>query len=100
MSQHILESTLQDIRYGARTLVRSPAFSAIAVLTLAVGIGGTPAACAVLDTVVWRAVPYAHPELLQTVFERSDDGSLRIPSYPTFRDWQAQNAEGSSATLG
>ena len=100
MSQHILESTLQDIRYGARTLLRSPAFAAIAVLTLAVGIGCTTAAFSVLDTVVWRGLPYAHPELLQTVFERSDDGNLRIPSYPTFRDWQAQSAEVSSAIAG
>jgi putative ABC transport system permease protein len=100
MSQHILESTLQDIRYGARTLFRSPAFSAIAALTLAVGIGCTTAAFSVLDTVVWRGLPYAHPELLETVFERSDDGSLRIPSYPTFRDWEAQSAEVSSAIAG
>jgi len=100
MSQHIFESTLQDIRYGARTLLRAPAFSAIAVLTLAVGIACTTAAFSVLDTVVWRGLPYAHPELLQTVFERSDDGNFRIPSYPTFRDWQAQSAEVSNAIAG
>jgi len=100
MSQHILESTSQDLRYGARTLLRSPAFSIVAVLTLAVGIGCTTAAFSVLDTVVWRGLPYAHPELLQTVYERSDDGGFRVPSYPTFRDWQAQSAAVSSAIRG
>src|SRR5947209_16092983 len=90
MIRSVFESIAQDLHRGARALVRAPGFSIVAVATLAVGIGCTTAAFSVLDTVVWRALPYDRPELLQTVFERSDDGGLRVPSYPTFRDWQAQ----------
>src|SRR5438309_7821543 len=90
----------QDLRLGVRALLRAPAFSIVAIATLAVGIGCTTAAFSVLDTVVWRGMPYERPELLQTVFERSDEGALRVPSYPTFRDWQAQSASVSGAITG
>ena len=100
MVGHRIESALQDVRFGVRSLLRSPAFTVVAVVTLAVGIGCTTAAFSVLDTAVWRAMPYEKPDLLQTVFERSEDGALRVPSYPTFRDWQAQSAAISSAIAG
>ena len=100
MIRHALEAVAQDLRLGVRSLLRSPAFSVVAVGTLAVGIGCTTAAFSVLDTAVWRAMPYERPELLQTVFERSDDGGLRVPSYPTFRDWQTQSTTVSNAIAG
>src|SRR4051812_10890676 len=92
MITHIFGAIGHDIRVAARTLVRAPTFFLVAIATLAIGIGCTTAAFSVLDTAVWRGLPYDRSELLQTVFERSDDGALRVPSYPTFRDWQAQTA--------
>ena len=74
MISHILEVVGHDIRVALKTLVRAPAFSLVAVATLAIGIGCTTAAFSVLDTAVWRGLPYERSELLQTVFERSDDG--------------------------
>jgi putative ABC transport system permease protein len=100
MIMHALESGMRDARYALRTLRRSPAFSIVALLTLALGIGSTTAAFSVVDNVVLRGLPYRDPSRLQTVYERSDEGGFRVPSYPTFRDWQAQSASVSSAIEG
>src|SRR5437868_5954344 len=94
------ESALQDIRYALRALARSPAFTVVAALTLALGIGSTTAAFSVVDAIILRGLPYLAPERLLTVYERSEDGGLRVPSYPTFQDWRSQNAAVSSAIEG
>ena len=81
---------LRDLRHAARALGRAPAFAAIAIGTLALGIATATAAFSVLDTVVWRGMPYRDAGRLRTIFEHADDGNARTPSYPTFLDWQAQ----------
>ncbi|HEY2375567.1 MAG TPA: ABC transporter permease [Gemmatimonadaceae bacterium] len=91
---------MQDAQYTLRVLRRAPSFSAVAVLTLALGIASTTAAFSVVDAVVLRGLPYHEPNRLLTVYERSDEGGLRVPSYPTFRDWQAQSAAVSRAIEG
>jgi putative ABC transport system permease protein len=95
-----LASAGQDFRYATRTLRRSLAFSVVAVLTLALGVASTTAIFSVLDAVLFRGLPYRSPDRLQTVYERSDDGKLRLPSYPTFMDWQAQGSAVSTAIEG
>ena len=95
-----IESSAFDVRYALRTLVRAPGFTLAAVLTLAIGLGSTTATFSIIDSVVLRGLPYHDADRLQTVYERSEDGNLRVPSYPTFKDWQTQSAAVSSAIEG
>jgi hypothetical protein len=64
-----LERLVQDVRYGARTLAKNPAFTLVALATLALGIGANTAMFSLLDQVVLRLLPVGHPEQLAIVRE-------------------------------
>ena len=83
----------QDFRDAFRGLRRAPTFTLVAVITLALAIGSTTAVFSVVDAVLIRGLPYAAPDRLQPIYERAEKGALRVPSYPTFRDWQTQSAD-------
>lgn len=89
-----------DFRHAIRALLRAPTFSLVAVLTLTLGIGSETAVFSVVDAVLVRGLPYDAPGRLHVVFERNEAGATRLPSYPTFRDWQTQMAELRDAVEG
>jgi len=89
----MLEELLQDLRYGARMLMKKPGFTLVAVLTLALGIGATTAIFSVVNAVLLRSLPYRDPDRLVLVGHRGEDqGSVTFKATPPdFLEWRDQS---------
>jgi putative ABC transport system permease protein len=98
---------LADIRYAFRTLLKSPGFLAVAVITLALGIGANTAMFSVVKAVLLSQLPYPQPDRLVQLWEARKDGGLMWVSGPNAQDWESQNrsmqwmarTESDTATL-
>jgi putative ABC transport system permease protein len=88
-----METILQDLRYGVRMLIKTPSFSIVAVIALALGIGANTAIFSVVNAVLLKPLPFTDADKLMMVWETdSSRGQLRgSASYPNFADWRDQN---------
>ena len=93
----LMETFLQDVRYGARVLARNKGFTAVAVLTLALGIGANTAIFSVVNDLLLRPLPYTEAERVVMLWEVTPSGRhMNTTSRANFREWRAQGASFES----
>ena len=86
-----MESVIKDLQYALRGVLKRPTFTAIAVITLGLGIGASTAIFSVVNSVMLRRLPYPNADRIVAVQEITREGEQRQVTAPNFLDWRAQN---------
>ena len=86
-----MQTLLQDLRFGARMLLRRPGFTLVTVITLALGIGANTAIFSVVNAVLLRPLPYPEADRLVWMTEQHEEIANRWVSYPNFLDWRERS---------
>jgi len=98
-----MNSIIRDVKFALRGLAKHPAFTAIAVVTLALGIGGSTSIFTVVNAALVRGLPYKSPDRLYHIWEQvpKQEFPKREFSYPDYQDYQQNNVfEGLAAYTG
>src|SRR6058998_2543708 len=84
---------MNDLKFAFRQLLKNPGFTAVAVFTLALGIGANTAIFSIINAVLLRPLPYPEPDRLVTLWERSPQRGIEQErvSGPNYLDWREQN---------
>ena len=86
-----MDSVLKDLRFAVRGLLKRPAFTAIAVITLGLGIGASTAIFSVVNSVMLRPLPYPNADRIVAIRELNPEGKRIQTTGPNFIDWRAQS---------
>ena len=86
-----METLLKDLNFGLRTMMRSPGFTLVALITITLGIGANTAIFSVVNTVLLRPLPYRNPDALAVIWEKQENVDQESPSLPDFMDWRERN---------
>src|SRR5436309_1672727 len=87
-----MRNLFQDLHYGARMLVKTPGFTLLAVLSLALGIGANTAVFSLLDAILLRSLPVSNPEQIVDIATRTSGGGLHSDfSYPLYSEMRDTN---------
>jgi putative ABC transport system permease protein len=88
--ESLLETSWQDLCYSLRQLRRNPGFTAVAIITLALGIGATTAIFTVVNQVILKPLPYPHPNRIVGLVQREGANSYQLVSIPMYVMWRSE----------
>jgi putative ABC transport system permease protein len=94
-----MQTLWQDLRFGARMLLKNPGVAAVIIITLALGIGANAALFSVVNGVLLNPLPYPQPERLVTLHQSKPNFSAGAIPYPNFRDWKRENQTFSAMAI-
>ena len=95
--ENVISTAIGDVRYALRRLRRNPGFTAVAVITLAVGIGASTAIFSAVNPVLFRPLPYSAADRLAVVSDRSSDGSRVDVAFGNYRELAARTRSFASS---
>jgi len=96
---NLLQSLVQDLRYGASNMLRTPGFTGITVLTLALGIGATTAIFSAVNPILFESLPYPHADRIMMISDWQHDGSRLDVTFHTYRELLERNRSFESMAV-